>query len=164
MWVCVISCSVNLENAILKTHLIRVYLMKIYFILLVSILTLNGCSSSRPVLYHNEQYNQGGEGAALSDIDACKARAKQAGVSNSHYKAEEVATNTAQGAAIGATSGLIGGAISGGLGLGAAIGAASGAAAGLISSMFTVNETNPTYQNYINRCLHERGYEVMGWE
>lgn len=138
--------------------------MKIYFVLLCAMMILGGCSSSRPVLYPNDQYDRAGESTALHDIDACKAEAKRAGISNTSYQTEQVATNTAQGAAIGATSGLIGGAISGGLGLGAAIGAASGAAAGLISSMFTVTETNPTYQNFINRCLQERGYEVMGWE
>ncbi len=137
--------------------------MKLLIVILL-ILTIVGCSSSRPVLYPNDQYQQGGERAALNDIDACKAAAKQAGISNAQYKGQEMATNTAQGAAVGAVSGLIGGAISGGLGIGAAIGAASGATAGLVSSLFTVNQPNPTYQSFINRCLHERGYDVLGWE
>jgi len=128
------------------------------FLMVLLILVITGCASSRPVFYPNDQQ------AANHAIETCKARAEQAGISNVRYKTEQAVVNTTQGAAVGAVSGLVGGAFSGGLGIGAAIGAASGATIGLISSLFSVEEPNPTYQNFINRCLQERGYDVLGWE
>ncbi len=138
----------------------QIYITCMAFIILV----ITGCVSSRPVLYPNAQFQQGGQIAADQAIDSCKALAREAGISSANYKGRETAQNTAQGAAIGAVSGLVGGALSGRLGVGTAVGAASGATAGLISGLFSVNEPNPTYQNFINRCLQERGYDVLGWE
>ncbi len=132
--------------------------------ILFIILLLTGCSSSRPVLYPDDQAGHGGQQAINSAIDACKASARKAGISKTSFQGERTATNTAKGAAVGAVSGLVGGAISGGLGIGAAIGAASGATAGLLSSLFSVDEPNPTYQNFVNRCLQDKGYQVLGWE
>ena len=26
------------------------------------------------------------------------------------------------------------------------------------------NDANPTYRNFVQRCLRERGYDVIGWQ
>jgi uncharacterized membrane protein len=132
--------------------------------IVLMILVIAGCSANRPVLYPNDQFQQDGREQANIAIDQCKSLADQAGISDIQYKSKRTATNGAKGAVLGAVSGAIGGAISGGVGIGTVIGAASGAAVGIISSLMTDNNTSPSYQQFINRCLQDQGYEVIGWE
>ncbi len=126
-------------------------------------LAMTGCAN-RPVLYPNEQLEQNGRQAGDSAIDQCEAMASESDISNVKYKSKRIATNGATGAALGAASGAVGGAIRGGAGLGALIGAASGAAVGIISGLVGSNEPSPTYQQFVNSCLKERGYDVVGWD
>ena len=65
------------------------------------------------------------------------------------------------GAAIGAVAGAVSG---GGAGTGAAIGAATGATAGVVHGAATSVEPSPIYKGFVDRCLRERGYEVIGWQ
>ena len=132
--------------------------------IMLMIFAMVGCSNSRPVLYPNEQYNQNGRQAANSAIDQCNALADEIGISEVQYKSKRTATSGAKGAVLGAVSGAIGGAIGGRVGVGTAIGAASGAAVGIISGLASSTDRSPTYQQFVNRCLRERGYEVIGWE
>ena len=98
------------------------------------------------------------------DIAACEEMADEY-ISKSNA-GEKVVGQTAAGGAIGAASGAVGGAITGSPGLGAAIGAAVGATQGLLVGLFRAgsSDPNPAYQNFVNRCLKERGYEPMGWD
>lgn len=127
-------------------------------------MVLAGCAS-HPVVYPNRQFQETGPEALDAAIEECKALARQAGSSNLGYAGKNTALNTARGAFMGAASGAVGGAISGGAGIGAAIGAASGATWGLLSGLFNASsQPNPAFRNFVNRCLQERGYEVMGWD
>jgi hypothetical protein len=45
----------------------------------------------------------------------------------------------------------------------AAAGAAAGAAVGLVRGVTRSSEPSSTFKNYVNRCLRERGYDVVGW-
>jgi hypothetical protein len=45
----------------------------------------------------------------------------------------------------------------------AAAGAAAGAAVGLIRGGVRASEPSDTLKRYVNRCLRERGYDVVGW-
>ena len=50
---------------------------------------------------------------------------------------------------------------------GAAVGAAAGAAgaaAGAVRGGFDAADPNPTYRRFVERCLRERGYDVIGWQ
>jgi outer membrane lipoprotein SlyB len=51
----------------------------------------------------------------------------------------------------------------GSAGSGSAIGAASGATAGLLHWLFSKPQRSPAFENFVNRCLQERGYEPVGW-
>lgn len=123
---------------------------------------LAGCSAPRPVLYPDDYYNHVGAEAAEADIEACMARADQAG--HESDKAAGVATNTAVGAGVGAAGGAAVGAIFGSAGRGAATGAVSGAVGGLLRGMLSSNEPSPIYKNFVNRCLADKGYQTIGWE
>ncbi len=133
------------------------------FILAVAIFTA-GCASPQPVLYPNAHYNRVGSEVAKRDIAECKELAGAAGASPGGDKATKTAKGTATGAAVGAASGAVGGAIRGNAGTGAAIGAASGATVGLLGSLIRTPKPSAAYVNFVNRCLRERGYELVGWE
>lgn len=131
-------------------------------------LALSACSGAKPVLYPNPHFQSVGKDIAEQDIDACKQLAESAGAEEGSGKAGRVAGSTAAGAGIGAAAGAVGGAISGAAGHGSAIGAASGAVWGLLSGLFSAafGPSHPpeAYTNFVNRCLHEKGYEVTGWQ
>ncbi|MEE9425473.1 MAG: hypothetical protein V3V18_10920 [Methylococcales bacterium] len=131
--------------------------------IVLMILAMVGCTN-RPVLYPNEQFEQNGPQAADNTIEECEELASESGISNVQHNAKRTATHGAKGAALGAVSGAIGGAISGGVGIGTVIGAASGAAVGIVSGLIGSDYASPTYQQFVNSCLKERGYDVVGWE
>ena len=60
-------------------------------------------------------------------------------------------------------TGAVGGAIGGSATRGAKIGAASGATASLLHAFFKNPGSNPTYCNFVERCLSDRGYDLAGW-
>jgi hypothetical protein len=134
--------------------------------ILGGLVLLTACSSARPVLYPNAYMQSVGKERAEQDIAACRQLAESAGAEEGRGKSGRVATNTAVGAGAGAASGAVGGAISGSPGLGSLIGAASGAVWGLLSGLFAAGSSAPNqaYTAFVTRCLHEKGYEVTGWQ
>ena len=130
-----------------------------------------GCSTQRPVLYPNEHYTTVGDAVAQGDIDAYMTRASEyvkAGGADAQ-KAKEVAKQTGFGAVSGAAIGAVGGAVGGGAARqGAAVGAATGATAGLIHGLFGgffgPELPDPVVANFVDRCLREKGYELVGWK
>jgi len=115
-----------------------------------------------PVLYPNAHYHEVGPEVADMDIHGCMYRA-ETGVGNKST-AGTVAGNTVGGAAAGAVLGAIGGAIVGNPGTGAALGAAVGGTSGLAKGTMDSRNNDPTFQGFVERCLAERGYEVIGWK
>ena len=125
---------------------------------------LSGCAGPRPVLYPNDRLEAVGQDAAETDIEDCRAKADAAGAHRDPGKATKVAKRTATGGGIGAAGGAVGGAITGSPGLGAAVGAASGATIGLLRGIFSEPKPSRVHIDFVNRCLGERGYEVVGWD
>jgi hypothetical protein len=125
------------------------------------ILFLAGCGAHRPVLYPNEHLKRVGDLRAQKDIDEC---CRQAEVYVKAYPGAKVAGSTAAGAAGGAVVGGAMGSVTGQLGRGAAIGAAGGAAGGFMHGLFRASQPSPVYKNFVDRCLREKGYELIGWE
>ena len=118
---------------------------------LVLSFTMMGCAS-RPRLYPNQKFEAVGPKVADADVDTC---IKKADAYLDNEKTKQVATGAGKGAAMG---GVIGGLFSGGLQgavRGAAVGGAVGGTAGALSP-------KQLQHQYVNRCLHEKGYEVLG--
>jgi len=136
---------------------------RIALVPLTIILAMVGCSSTQnPVLYPNAHLREVGQEQAERDIQACRELASQ-NVPSAAGK--EVAKDTAVGAAGGAAVGAVAGAVSGhGAGRGAAIGAATGGTAGAVHGAAKQIDPSPVYKNFVNRCLREKGYEVIGWQ
>jgi len=120
--------------------------------------------AKKPVLYPTPHYQAVGKQQAEAAVEECLAMASDQGVRRSAERGRGAARRTAGGAATGAVAGSVSGAIWGNAGRGAASGAAGGAAAGLFSSLFTGSGPSPAYQNYVDRCLAEQGFDVMGWQ
>jgi uncharacterized protein YcfJ len=129
---------------------------------IVLVLALAGCATQRPVLYPNAKLKQVGNEAAQRDIDECIQLAKESGVE--HSGGEKVAKRGAAGAIVGGAIGAGVGAVRGDIGRSAAAGAAGGAAGGAASGAIQSGEPDSVYKGFVQRCLRERGYDVIGWK
>ncbi|MGZ8157724.1 MAG: glycine zipper family protein [Methylobacter sp.] len=134
------------------------------FLALVIALAVEGCASTQPVLYPNEHYKAVGPEAAERDIEKCMDLAESAGADSGSSDAGDAAAKTAGGAAVGAASGAVGGAVAGAAGSGSAIGAVSGATTGLLYWIFSKPKRSPAFEDFVNRCLQDRGYQSVGWD
>ena len=131
-------------------------------LVLATIIALSACATAqRPVLYPNAHLKNVGDANAQRDIAQCMQMAEDSGVSRS---GNQVVKRGAEGAAVGAAAAGVGTQIRGGsVGAGAAVGAAVGGTAGAVHGAFH-DDANPTYRNFVQRCLRERGYDVIGWQ
>ena len=131
---------------------------------LALVLTLAGCASSekRPILYPNSQLQTAGQAQARHDIDACMQLAASSGVSRT--KDGEIGRKAAAGGALGGAGAAAAALIRGNALENALAGAAAGAAVGATKGGIDSTEMNPTFKRFVQRCLKEKGYEVIGWE
>lgn len=125
-------------------------------------LLVGGCASNQPVIYAGPT---GGDRTVSAAAAAeCGRQAAAAGASQYGGEGGAVVRDTARGAATGAAAGAIGGAIAGNVGQGAGIGAATGAAVSLVQKLFVPAAPNPAYRAYVERCLQDQGYQIVGWQ
>ena len=131
----------------------------------LSLLLLAACSGTRrPVLFPDAHYLSVGDAAARADVDDCMRLADEFGAPVAG--GEEIARDTLAGAAIGGAAAAAWGAVRNDHDVGnrAAAGAAAGGAAGLVRGSLRAGTPSGTYKNFVNRCLGERGYDVIGWQ
>ncbi|MDI9569338.1 MAG: cell envelope biogenesis protein OmpA [Pseudomonadota bacterium] len=124
------------------------------------VLLLGGCAWN-PVLYPNAHLNEVGQERAKRDIDDCRQRADAYVKSDA---AKTIAKDTVIGGVGGAVVGGAVGAVRGSFGSGLGTGAAGGAAAGLVTGAIKASGPSDVYKGFVNRCLRDKGYEVIGWE
>ena len=140
--------------------------------LLVACLTLAGCAStgsgsasSRPVLYPNAAYNRVGDVQAQNEVVACQSRASAAGLRAE--QGSQVAQRAGESAAVAGVASAVGALVFGrgtdgmlrsGIG-----GAAIGGAAGATQAAVRGGQPNSVYRSFVQRCLGEKGFDVIGW-
>lgn len=112
------------------------------------------------MLYPNPRLQEVGSAAAEADVVECQQLAREYVKSN---PAGEAARSTGQGAVVGGATGAATGAVLGSVGRGAGAGAAGGATLGFFHWLFGPREPDPLERSYVETCLHERGYQPMGW-
>ena len=121
--------------------------------------------SAKPVLYPNATFTRVGEAQARAETDGCMARAAQAGLTPDQ-KTNQVGRRAGEGAATAGVASAVGALITGRssdmLRAGAA-GAAIGGSAGAVSGAFHNDKVNPVYRQFVQRCLSEKGFDVIGW-
>lgn len=135
-------------------------------------LLLTGCAatgpgspSAKPVLYPNATLTRVGEAQAKAEADGCMARASQAGLTPDQ-KNNEIGRRAGEGAATAGVASAVGALITGRssdvLRAGAA-GVAIGGSAGAVSGAFHNDKASPVYRQFVQRCLQEKGFDVIGW-
>jgi outer membrane lipoprotein SlyB len=139
---------------------------------LLSAILLASCASTgssspsaRPVFYPNPTLNRVGNAQAQQDSDQCMRDAESAGLTPDE-KDNAVAQGAAKGAAMGGVAGAVGAVVNGRntervLQRGAA-GAAVGGSVGAVAGAFR-NKPSATFRHYVQQCLHDKGYNIIGW-
>lgn len=121
------------------------------------ILLLSSCAS-RPKLYPNEVLKKKGKVASEADIDQC---IKDADTYLESSKGKAAAKGAGAGALIGGAMGTVAGIFSGDIVRGAAQGAAMGGAGGAAGGALSPDEVK---HRFVNQCLADKGYHVLGWD
>jgi hypothetical protein len=116
--------------------------------------------ATRPIVYPTQELRESGGGAVIEDTEACLAEAE---TYLEDGRVPEAAKRTTQGAVVGGAVGGAVGAVRGSVGRGAAAGAAGGAAGVVANSLWNWRDPDPVVKRYVERCLAERGYDVIGW-
>ncbi len=122
------------------------------------LLFLVAACASRPQLYPNSKLKEVGKAQGKKDIDQCVADADEYLESS---KGKQVAKGAGAGAAVGAAIGAVGGLFTGNLGSGIVRGGAMGAAGGGAAGALSPDQVK---KNYVNQCLADKGYQVIGWD
>ncbi len=116
-----------------------------------------GACASKPKVYPNQHYKSVGKEQAQKDVDECIAEADKFLDSD---QGRQLARGAGGGALVGAAIGGALGIFGGGIGQGALMGGTVGGAAGGASAALTPDQVK---HNFVNHCLAERGYQVIGW-
>lgn len=127
--------------------------------------TGSGSASARPVLYPNAAFNRVGETQAQHEVAACQTRASTTGL-----RAEEsnqVAQRAGEGAAVAGIASAVGALVFGrgaeGVLRAGAGGVAIGGAAGATQAAVRGGRPNSVYRSFVQRCLSDKGFDVIGW-
>ena len=148
-----------------KTSLVTIVALLAGVLLSACATTGPNSPRARPVLYPNSAFNAMGELRASDEVNACTAKALAAGLTPDE-KDNAVAQGAAKGATVGGVAAAVGAAVRGrsmehvvGSGAaGAAVGGAAGAAAGAFH-----DRPSQTYRHFVQRCLRDKGLDVIGW-
>ncbi len=136
----------------------------IFGVLVISVLLTAGCSTGpkTPRFFPNDHYRRVGPSVADADAAQCMALADQYVENPSAW--QDAAIGGVGGAAVGAGAGALGGTImKGKVGRATAAGAAIGGIVGVASSLSKMGERNPSYDRFVEHCLQQKGYQVVGW-
>jgi outer membrane lipoprotein SlyB len=133
-------------------------------LLLASLMT--ACLAPEPILRSNKKLQLYGREAAQEEINTCREKVEQAGLTPGVHQSGNAATGAVLGVtlggAVGASAGVVGGLT--GVAIGAAAGAGLGLVIGLVGGTFKPVVPDPPYADAVAKCLKEKGYEVSSWE
>lgn len=141
-------------------------------VLTLALAGLAGCAatgpnspSAKPVLYPNAMLNRVGAAQGQAEASDCMSRAAAAGLTPDE-KTNAVGRRAGEGAATAGVASAVGALLTGRSSdvlRSGAIGAAVGGSAGAVSGAFHNDRPNSTYRHFVQRCLGEKGFEVIGW-
>lgn len=145
--------------------------LTVSFAAVAALVASTGCATqgptstqARPIIYPNAVFSKLGEGQARAEVDACMSRATQAVSAEAHNDSNRRAGQAAATAAVAAAVGSL---VSGG-GLkqsaqNAAGGAAIAGATVATAGAFEGGKANSTHRAFVQRCVSEKGLEIIGW-
>jgi len=128
---------------------------------LLSIMFFISCSTE-PVLYPNQKFKQVGDAQAQADVDYCMQRSEKFAKDKTFRKvAGGTGVGALAGAAVGGALGVLTGTnVGNALGKGAVVGGVAGGVGSGLSNL----GTSKLKQGWVNKCLSDKGYKVMGWD
>ncbi len=141
-------------------------------LLAFSVAGLSGCAatgsgspSARPVLYPNATLTRVGDARGQAEVETCMARARSAGLTPQEQN-HAVARRAGEGAAVTGVAAAVGALVTG-RGLDSALrsgaaGAAVGGSAGAVSGAMQ-DKPSGLYRQFVQRCLSDKGFDVIGW-
>ena len=131
---------------------------------LAAVTLLGGCATSQPVVYAKESAAAAKSERVSRDIAACRDRAETA-VGLNGRNATQVAGASGRAGLIGFVGTAVGSVVAGSKDAWARAraGAAGGAAGIATKTLLEWNDPDDVYQEYVERCLAERGHDVLGW-
>jgi len=140
--------------------------------LLAACLSLASCASTgpdssaaRPVLYPNAAFNRVGEIQAQNEVAACLSRANASGLRAE--QGNQMVQRAGEGAAVAGVASAVGALVFGrgaeGMLRAGAGGAAIGGAAGVTQAAVRGDRPSSLYRSFVQRCLSEKGFDVIGW-
>ena len=132
--------------------------MKTKNILILSCLLIISACASRPKLYPNDRMKAKGKETSEADVNLCL---KQADTYLESSEGKKMVKSAGFGAVVGGAIGAVAGVFTGDIGRGAAQGAAMGGAGGAVSGAISPDQLK---QQYVNECLADKGYRVLGWD
>lgn len=139
-------------------------MVHIHAAVLMSTLLLLGCASPRPVLYPNAKYEAVGKPVAESDVEECITLAQE--FDATPPLPEGTTGDAVESTVVGGVTGGAVGAVVGNPGRGAAAGAVGGLVSTLTRAIFRRGrnrDTGTPFHVFVERCLDDRGYELVGW-
>jgi len=105
-----------------------------------------------------------GEETAERDITACEKEVLNRGTEYGQTRGGRILQGGVVGALGGAIIGAVGGATSGTSGIAALIGASVLGVGGALFGAVSPLEPSSNYQDQVDNCLKEKGYEPKGWK
>ena len=111
-----------------------------------------------PVIYPNAKYHSVGTAGARQDYKLCLAHANEHLGSSGRRVASDAGAGAIGGAVVGATFSLLTGRDAG---YGALVGGATNAVYAGTNSALRPDDIK---ESFINECLSEKGYKVIGWD
>ena len=123
-----------------------------------------GCATTSPVVYQTSKPTASQSQRLAKDVQACEQRASSA-VGVNGRNATQAAQSSARVGAIGFAATAVGALVNSSRDAWqrARAGAAGGAAGVATKTLLEWNDPDKVYQEYVERCLDDRGHDVLGW-
>lgn len=133
-------------------------------LLLAVAAALSGCATPSPVVYQKAKPNGTQSQRVAQDVAQCRARA-QAAVGINARSANQAAQSGARAGTIGFAATAVGAVVNSSKDAWqrARAAAAAGVVGAATKAALEWNDPDDAYQEYVERCLSERGHEVLGW-
>ncbi|KNZ31972.1 MAG: hypothetical protein AD742_14420 [Methylibium sp. NZG] len=134
------------------------------YVLAISALAFAGCATQQPVVYQKPTNGATQQQRVAKDAEACRQLADKA-VGLNARRAESAARSAAGTGAIAFASTAAASLVlaSKDVWQRARAGAAAGATGAAVKTLLEWNDADDVHRGYVERCMEDRGHDVLGW-
>jgi outer membrane lipoprotein SlyB len=125
---------------------------------------LAGCATQEPVVYQKPATPPAVQQLIAKDLQQCRQQALSV-VGLNGRQAEKTGQSAARTGIVGFAATAVGGLVSTSKDVWqrARAGAAAGATGAAVKTLLEWNDPDEVHQEYVERCMDERGHAVLGW-